>query len=58
MSDGSIIRALRALRLIGATELPVAVEVPPPGPRAYLGPYPILTHRTLAEVDSQPRRLA
>ncbi|MGX7926484.1 hypothetical protein ACWPMX_07910 [Tsuneonella sp. HG094] len=45
MSAGSIIQRLRSLGIVGRGDV-VTIE----RPRAYTGPYPIRSHRTLAEV--------
>lgn len=48
MSVGEIIAQLRRACLLDAGDVVVDQR-----PRAYLGPWPILSHRTLAEVDAR-----
>lgn len=47
MSVGSMIQRLRAAGLIGRREPPTFDR-----PEPYLGPWPIRSHRTIAEVDA------
>jgi hypothetical protein len=52
LSAGRVIKSLRSLGILDATELPVARELAPGRATAYRGPWPIRSHRTLAEVDA------
>lgn len=53
MKGGGLVQALRALKILDADEVPVEVR-----PSAYLGPWPIRAHRTMAEVAADERRAA
>lgn len=52
MTSGGLTMRILALKALGPTALPLSCH-----PRAYTGPWPIPTHRNMAQVDDGERRM-